>query len=67
MFPGYCFPLYACGMIMGNYLGSATVGMSVMAAERPTVGIAHFTVVPENFRPAEPAPTSDGERTDRDD
>ena len=47
---------------MGNYLGVGTHVLYVMAAERPTVGIAHLTVVPENFRPTEPTPAPDDEQ-----
>jgi len=36
-----------------------------MATERPTVGIAHLTVVPENFKPVEP--TLEREETASDD
>jgi hypothetical protein len=35
-----------------------------MATERPTVGIAHLTVVPENFKPAEPTPEKSPDRQD---
>jgi len=42
-------------MIMSNYLGVATLGPNVMATERPGVGIAHYTVVPENFKSSEAA------------
>jgi len=49
-------------MIMGNYLRVATLISSVMAAERPTVGIAHLTVVPENFRPTESARVPEDQR-----
>jgi hypothetical protein len=30
-----------------------------MAARHPAVGIAHLTVVPENFEPREPDPEAD--------
>ncbi len=53
-------------MIMGNYLSVAPVALSVMAAERSTVGIAHLTVVPENFKPSESGPVPEN-RPDRDD
>lgn len=38
-----------------------------MATERPAVGIAHYTVVPENFKPAEPGPEPTDRSTERDD
>ncbi|CCQ33259.1 hypothetical protein HTIA_1121 [Halorhabdus tiamatea SARL4B] len=38
-----------------------------MATERPAVGIAHYTVVPENFKPAEPEPESPEDSVTRDD
>jgi len=51
---------------MGNYLGAATLGSTVMATERPAIGIAHYTVVPENFKPADRAPESVENPADRD-
>jgi hypothetical protein len=39
-------------MSMGNYLWGRDVYSTEMATgERPTVGVAHPTVVPENFDP----------------
>jgi hypothetical protein len=40
-------------MIMGNYLSLRRVGSIVMAVRETPVGIAHPTVVPENFEPEE--------------
>ena len=38
-----------------------------MATERPAVGIAHYTVVPENFKPAEKPPETVENPAARDD
>lgn len=40
-------------MIMGNYLSLRRLPCSVMAVGETTVGLAHLTVVPENFEPEE--------------
>lgn len=59
-------PQSAYGMRMGNLLCPRAPVDTVMAANRPTFGIAHRTVVPTNFERS--TPTGDDERTaaDRD-
>jgi len=52
-------------MLMGNYLGVGPLLSSVMTAESPPVGIAHHTVVPENFSPAESVPDPADRSADR--
>ncbi|WEL16592.1 Uncharacterized protein SVXHr_0411 [Halorhabdus sp. SVX81] len=52
---------------MGNYLRVPALFSSVMATERQAVGIAHYTVVPENFKPADSTPKPAERSADRGD
>lgn len=48
---------------MGGFIPVATSVPGMAARDRPTLGIAHLTVVPRNFEPADPDDT-DGNASD---
>ena len=51
-------------MRMGNYLCVREVHWSTMAASNQSVGVAHHTIVPVNFKPGEA--DGDGEEESED-
>ena len=48
---GLCRVIGGYVMIMNGLMTVATSRLSMAARDRPTLGIAHLTVVPRNFEP----------------